>query len=240
MDFFKKNWKWLSVIALIVYTIIVVVITINVHSAYLSKKINNAFSDAFSNVFSTDDSITDTTSKNEVITKIDNNTENEITSTSSQNNIAKEPQKEITSVNFGESVTTDDWITSLINYRIAKKIEPAKKPSYYHYYEAKEEGHQYLAIDFDFKNLSAEEVNTYRMINMTLKYDNKYIYSSPLKVVEESDGDYTGYDWYFDIEPLKTQKLHYLFDLPDDVINSEGSIDVYITIGENEYKLNIR
>lgn len=236
MEFFKKNWKWLSIVALIIYTIIVVVITINSHNAYLRNKITSAFSDAFDNVFSTDDNKSNITSEND---KIDNNNEDKINGASSQNDIVKGPKKEITNVNFGESITTDDWVTSLINYRIAKKIEPAKKTSYYTYYEA-EEGNQFLAIDLEFKNLFTEKINTYNMIDMTLKYENKYTYTSPIKVVEESDGDYTGYDWYFDVEPLKAQKLHYLFELPDEVVNNDGSIDVYFTIGENEYKLNIQ
>ena len=189
--------------------------------------------------------INKTHEKESVISRTANSiSKNESVINSSNNNETTKTQtvetKEIKEVDFGDSITTDDWIINLEKYRIAKKIEPARKPSYYTYYEAKEEGHKYLAVDFDFKNLATEEVNSYKMIDMSLKYDNKYSYYSPGKVVEESDGDYTSYDWYFDVEPLKTQKLHYLFDLPADVIDGEGSIDVYINIGELTYKLNVR
>lgn len=212
----------LIIIAIIIYTIIVVRLSFN----YYSTQLNNAFKNI---TFETESSETDDNSI------IEGNQNNDISISSQGNNKASTS----TTINFNDVVTKDSkYELTVLSYNFAKKILPPNTSGFYTYYEAKEDGHQYLEIKLNYKNLDGTEITADDIGSIKVKYANKYEYTG-FSTIEDSSGDFT-YTNITSIAPLTTGKLHYLFDVPDEVVNSSESLVAYINIGNDNYELVLR
>ncbi len=151
--------------------------------------------------------------------------------TNTDNNVIK--------LNLNETATKDNkYELTVIGNNFGKTILPPNTSGYYRYYEAKEDGHQYLEVKYNYKNLGESGVTADDIATMTIKYDNKYEYTG-FSVIEDSDSDFT-YANITDIAPLTTGKLHYLFDVPDEVVNGSGSIIATIKCGSDTYEITLR
>lgn len=140
---------------------------------------------------------------------------------------------------MNETVTKDNkYELTVIGTNFGKTILPPNTSSYYTYYEAKTDGHQYLEVKYNYKNLAESNVRSDNILSMTIKYDNKYEYTG-FCVIEDDESDFT-YANITNIAPLTTGKLHYLFDLPDDVVNGEGSIVATLKSGNDIYEIVLR
>ena len=219
----KKNIKKniiLIIIAIIIYTVIVVQITLKIYTKVLN--------DAFQNI------TIDSEFENNVNTENDEHNISDIsisTNSSNDNNTVK--------INLNDVISKDSkYEISVIGYNFSKKILPPNTSGYYSYYEAKEDGHQYLDIKLNYKNLAGSEIDADEVGSIKIKFADKYEYTS-FSIIEDSDGDFT-YSNITPIAPLTTGKLHYLFDIPDEVANSSESIVAYITVGTENYELVIR
>lgn len=154
-------------------------------------------------------------------------------------NINKKENKKIKAINLNETAIKEGKYELTVNeFKFAKKILPPNVSSYYTYYEAKEDGHQYLEVKYNYKNLNSTEVEADKIVSMKMKYDNKYEYTG-FSVIEDSSSDFT-YANITNIAPLTTGKLHYLFDVPDEVAKSDKSIVVIVNCGNEEYEIKIR
>lgn len=120
----------------------------------------------------------------------------------------------------------------------SKKVEPPVLTSFYTYYEAKQEGHSYLVIKLDYKNLQATDVTADDVATVKVKYNDKYEYSS-FPVIVDKDGDFT-YANITNISPLTVGQMYYLCDLPDEVVNATEPIIAYVQVGSKTYQVNIR
>ena len=142
-------------------------------------------------------------------------------------------------LNLNETVTKENkYELTILGINFAKTILPPNTSSFYSYYEAKTDGHQYLEVKYDYKNLGESNVRADNIASMTIKYDNKYEYTG-FCVIEDTDSDFT-YANITNIAPLTTGKLHYLFDVPDEVVNGEGSIVAKIKCGSDTYEIVLR
>lgn len=142
-------------------------------------------------------------------------------------------------LNLNETVTKENkYELTILGINFAKTILPPNTSSFYSYYEAKTDGHQYLEVKYDYKNLGESNVRADNIASMTIKYDNKYEYTG-FCVIEDTDSDFT-YANITNIAPLTTGKLHYLFDIPDEVANGEGSIVAKIKCGSDTYEIVLR
>ncbi len=151
-------------------------------------------------------------------------------------NVVKEDIKQL---NINDVATKENkYELTVLGSNFAKIINPPNTSGYYSYYEAKEDGHQYLEVKYNYKNLSENNVGADDVVTMTIKYDNKYEYTG-FSVIEDSDSDFT-YTNITNIAPLTTGKLHYLFDIPDEVANSSSSIVATIKCGSDTYIINLR
>lgn len=73
--------------------------------------------------------------------------------------------------------------------------------------------------------MQSEEFDGEQIPKATVLYDGKYKYSCTL-IVEEDDGsDLDGYDWYMDIEPLKSKTFYYYAELPKEA-KEDGNIKI--------------
>lgn len=142
-------------------------------------------------------------------------------------------------LNFDETVTKENkYELTILEINFAKTILPPNTSSYYSYYEAKTDGHQYLEVKYNYKNLGESNIRADNVLSMTIKYDNKYEYTG-FCVIEDDESDFT-YANITNIAPLTTGKLHYLFDIPDEVANGEGSIVAIIKCGNDTYEIVLR
>ena len=70
--------------------------------------------------------------------------------------------------------------------------------------------------------------------------NNKYKYDCSL-IVEEDDGsDLEGYDWYMNIEPLKSKTFYYYAEIPNDVETDTNPLAFRIELKGNGYELKIK
>lgn len=221
-DFLKKiipiikSKAFIICSAIVIYTIIVASVTVKIDRAILANQIQKSFQEAFS----FDDSS-------------EPKTENKVSKKENK------PTKKTTSIALDQTVIQEDvYEVTVIGYDFGKKIMPSNPPSYYTYYEAKEEGHQYLDLKLNYKNLEATGIDADTVASAKLKYAGKYEYTS-FSVIEDSDGDFT-YSNITDISPLTVGKMHYLFDIPDEVADGTEPLVATITVKGNTYEFVIR
>ena len=120
----------------------------------------------------------------------------------------------------------------------SKKVEPPVLNSFYSYYEAKQEGHSYLVIKLDYKNLQTTDVRADEIATVKVKYNEKYEYTS-FPVIVDEEGDFT-YANITNISPLTVGQMYYLCDLPDEVVNATEPITAYVQVGTETYEITIR
>ena len=145
----------------------------------------------------------------------------------------------VVKINFNETVTKENkYELTVLGINFGKTILPPNTSSYYSYYEAKEEGHQYLELKYNYKNLDETNIRADKVASITIKYNNKYEYTGS-SIIEDSEGDFT-YTSITNIAPLTTGKLHYLFDVPDEVANGDGPIVATIKCGSDTYEITLR
>lgn len=217
----KKKKIIISIIAIIIYTILVIQVTIKLYTNVLNKAFQNINIDSKSENISTS-SDNDNLLNITILHSDSNDTAVDTTKISLNDVVSKESKYEF----------------SITGYNFGKKILPPNTSGYYSYYEAKEDGHQYLDLKLNYKNLASTDIDADEVGGIKIKFANNYEYTS-FSIIEEPDGDFT-YSSIRSIAPLTTGKLHYLFDIPDEVANSTESIIAYITIGSEKYELTIR
>lgn len=163
-----------------------------------------------------------------------------ITKDDTKENNSKE-DKEFAQVKMGQKITIEDYLQyTFVKSKFSKKIEPSNPDSYYSYYEAKGTGNILLSVQTDIKNLTSTEFNGKNIPKATIIYDNKYEYSCNI-IVEEDDGsDLEGYDWYMNIQPLKSKKFYYYVEIPKEFEKDEKSLALRITLQDYSYELKIK
>lgn len=213
----KKSKVGLILVGIIIYTLIVIFLTVDVYQGIIENNSNKDSSN--DNLFNID------------IFKDENE---DLSINKSEENTSK-----VVNLNFNETVTKEGkYQLTVLGYNVAKKILPANTSGYYSYYEAKEEGHQYLELKYNYKNLATAGVEADEISSIKIKYANQYEYTG-FAVIEDSDGDFT-YANITDIAPLTVGKMHYLFDIPDEVANGTESIVATMTVGNDTYEIKIR
>ena len=221
-DFMKKlipiikSKAFLIGMAILIYTIIVASITVKIDRKIIANNIEKSFQEAFN------------------IDDIESETKKDVSSKKTE-----KPSKKVTNIVLNETLTKEDvYEVTVVGFDFGKKIMPPNPPSYYTYYEAKEDGHQYLDLKIDYKNLDATGISADEIASAKIKYAGKYEYTS-FSVIEDSDGDFT-YSNITNVAPLTVGKMHYLFDVPDEVVDSMESIVATIVVKGDTYEFVIR
>ena len=136
-----------------------------------------------------------------------------------------------------EVVVVDDRCDFFIDYiDITNDVTPPSASGYYSHYVA-DEGKAYVDICISYKNTATSDVSSDDVVDGTLIYDNKYEYSGFIVSEEDNRGDFTYYSY---IVPLGTEYIHYLFDVPEEVANSEKPLEAKLKFGSDEYRVIIR
>ena len=173
--------------------------------------------------------------------KIDNDSANaNIKDTSNKTNSSS---NKAVDVDLGQQIEyPDNYTISFLSSNFTKKVVPTNPDSYYSYYEAKDkDNNTYFVLKTNIKNLGTEKLEGEKLPDAKLIYDEKYKYDAFL-VTEEDDGsDLEGYDWYMDIDPLKTKKIWYLVEIPNEVENETNkSLVMEYQFNDKTYHVSIR
>lgn len=218
----KSNGLIKKIIGVLVIIVLTIIITLVVeHKFFVIEK-----TEIESKTTASESSNMENESENE-----DNDSKQEKT-----NKIESEPNTVLTQdVAVTES---DKYELTFKGSEFSKKVEPPVLTSFYSYYEAKQEGHSYLVIKLDYKNLQTTDVRADEVANVKVKYNEKYEYIS-FPVIVDKDGDFT-YANITNISPLTVGQMYYLFDLPDEVVNATEPITAYVQVDSETYEINIR
>ena len=146
-------------------------------------------------------------------------------------------------VNLGQNIEfSDNYIISFISSNFSQKIVPTNPDSFYTYYEVQDKSiNTYFMLKTTIKNLGGETLSGEKLPSATLIYDNKYKYNLSLITETDDSSDLEGYDWYMDIDPLKTKKIWYYVEIPIEIENSnEKSLVVEYQFNNKIYDIIIR
>lgn len=144
-------------------------------------------------------------------------------------------------VSIGQNIQYDDnYNISFEDSLFCEKIEPTNPDSYYTYYPAGN-GNTYLVVKTLIKNLGADTLSGSKLPKAKLIYNNKYNYDAKLMTEEDDGSKVEQYDWYMDIEPLKTKKIWYAVEVPKEVeSNSEVGLILQYQINSKIYNVKVR
>lgn len=125
----------------------------------------------------------------------------------------------ITEIKEGQRITVDNRYSFKIDYTdITKDVIPKKPQSFYRHYTA-DSGKTYIDVCLAYKNLESVSVRADDVGSVVMYYDNNYEYTGFSTIEENNRGSFT-YTNITYIDPLSTEYLHYLIEVPDEVVKS--------------------
>ena len=155
-----------------------------------------------------------------------------------ENENSTEPSKTGGEVVEKETVTTSNSEFYVDFTQVNNRIDPQSPGSYYSYYEA-ENGKTYVDVCFAYKNTSENSVKADSVVSATLKYADKYDYKGFSFIEEDNRSDFT-YSNISSIAPLSTEYVHYLFEVPEEVVASDEPIVISFTVDGGSYTYKVR
>lgn len=102
-------------------------------------------------------------------------------------------------------------------------VKPPKPGMFHTYYEVKAPDKIYAHLAVSFKNVAASAKGADEALTVRVIYDNKYEYRG-FATVEEGGGEDFNYANITRIDPLATERLHYLFELPAEAKDNQQPI----------------
>lgn len=142
-------------------------------------------------------------------------------------------------VKKGDMVAIPNVCEFFVDYsNITGDVLPPSPASFYSHYQA-DSGKVYVDICFGYKNWKTAKAQADKVISAQLKYADKYEYSGFSMIEEDSRGDFT-YSNITSISPLCTEYVHYLFEVPDEVGNSDEPIVITFTVDKYTYTYSVR
>lgn len=155
--------------------------------------------------------------------------------------IAETTESAITSlsINVGDTIVADTMEITINKAELTYDVLPDDTSSFYSHYAA-DPGSVYLHLDLDVKNLGKQNLPCDEILSATADYNNGYTYNA-FAVPEDSTTGFT-YSNITTIKPLETLGMHYLFECPQEVEESENPLFVNIEPNTTKdiYTLTIR
>lgn len=142
-------------------------------------------------------------------------------------------------VKKGEVIAIAQTCEFFVDYsKITVDVIPPRPGDWYSHYEA-EDGKIYVDLCIGYKNWKSKNVNADDVLSGKLIYANKYEYTG-FSIIEESNRSDFTYSNITGIAPLSTEYIHYLFELPDEIENSNEPILIDFNINGNTYSYIVR
>ncbi|QNK59758.1 hypothetical protein [Paenibacillus sp. PAMC21692] len=143
--------------------------------------------------------------------------------------------KAYTPLQAGTAVTIDGYAEiGILKAELTTKVVPPKASGYYSYYEVKDQGKIYAHVAFSFKNLAPIGKDASEAMSPSLIYDDKYEYGA-FSAVEDGGGSDFTYSNITRIDPLATENIHYMFEIPAEAKASGKPIVVTLQLEGNSY-----
>ena len=142
--------------------------------------------------------------------------------------------EEVSTIAIGETATIDGWEITVTSVEYAPELTPiSQSPSFKHTISASE-GNQFAIVNAQIKNIS-EDLDIFlpdssftEYTKETLIYDGKYNYNG-----HSTEGTMSTYNSLINevVSPLETKTGYIPFDVPNEVVESEKTLQLKI-----EYK----
>lgn len=151
-------------------------------------------------------------------------------------NNSNEP--EVKEVKVGETFKTDDFEFTLNKVQIVHEVYPPDISGYYTYY-TDEPGKVYVHVDMTVKNLRKGAVGCDDIYSALLVYSkNMYEYRGQLLVLRDRSN--FSYPSIRSIDPLQSEYVGVMFDVPDEVETSRDHLSVIFKVGNESFVHVIR
>lgn len=148
---------------------------------------------------------------------------------------------EITDWQQFEVLQTDQTVTSgeyaeltVKQAELTTKVSPPNPGMFHSYYEVKDSNHIYAHLTVSLKNLSPIGIDADEALQVELLYDNKYKYTG-FATIEEGGGEDFTYTNIVKIDPLATETLHYIFEIPAAFKDTDAPLVFTVTADEVDY-----
>ena len=138
----------------------------------------------------------------------------------------------------GEAVTEEAYEITLDFSKITDDVLPPNPGSFYSHYEAND-GRLYVDLALAYKNLESSNITAGDIGSASIIYSGDYNYRG-FSIIESRDrGDFT-YSNITSVSPLATEYIHFLFELPEEIKFTEGSLVALLNIKGDDYKVMVR
>lgn len=146
----------------------------------------------------------------------------------------------IASIEIGDTVSNDTVEYTLTNVEFVDELIPPNPPAYYTYFPG-HDGETIMVVEVDVKNISTTTIGSDFYLDCFTLYDGTYEYPATDGgfVWIDNEGDFEYYN--FSLTALSTEHTYFFYYLPDEVVESDAPLEVYITLyGGGEYLYTIR
>lgn len=123
--------------------------------------------------------------------------------------------------------------------QLTTTVKPSNPGSFHSYYEVKDPGKIYGHLAVSFKNLMPIGKAADEALQVRLIYDDKFEYRG-FSAIEESGGGDLTYTSITKIDPLMTEQLHYIFEMPAEAQDSGKPIVFIVRADDTEYAFEMR
>lgn len=153
---------------------------------------------------------------------------------------SEEKKENKVTIEKGETIVIDDFCEfTLVDTKFSKIITPPNPDSVYSYYETKEPGTTYLDTVIIIKSLLTSGKPAEEFASVDIIYNEKYEYTTFSAIEENGGSDFT-YTSITPVEPLKSGTLHFIAELPEEVVDAREPLGVIVTINNEKYHYRIR
>lgn len=144
-----------------------------------------------------------------------------------------------TSVAVQETVVMEDTCEFYVDFAtVTGDVIPTNASGWYSHYQA-DNDKVFVDICVAYKNLSEKNREADKILSGTLFFGGKYQYTGFAIVEEKSRSNFT-YANITSIDPLSMEYLHYLFEVPAEVENSDGALTALLNIEGSPYVITVR
>lgn len=141
-------------------------------------------------------------------------------------------------IDVGDTITVEDFCELTVSsVTFSYDVLPKVIDIVYSHYPA-DEGQIYLDVSVSIKNLRKAALPCDEVGTFTLDYDDGYLYTA-FPVVEDSSTGFT-YANITSIDPLQTMEMRFLVDCPEEVSTSDAPLLLNVSIGGEEFSLDLR
>ena len=144
-----------------------------------------------------------------------------------------------TPIAIGGVITTDAMVITVNKAELSYDVLPDDTSGFYTHYAA-DPGNVYIHLDLDVKNLAKQNLPCDEIIKATADYNGGYTYSG--QAVPEDGSTRFTYANITSIKPLQTLGVHFLFQCPQEVAESQNPLSITLEPSgtKDSYVLTIR